>query len=139
MVPDDKLAKLRKGIDRLLTVRRVVAREVQSVAGQINSMGWAFGSLSRMYTQSLNRVAVGRHPADYTTLSADAADELRVWQTAWASRFNGIRPLWLPTHVHSIIYSDAAGPDGKVSFGGWAGSMDGGWARHAAGFGQVAA
>jgi hypothetical protein len=127
MVPGDKLTKVRKGIDRLLTVRRVITHEVQSVAGQINSMGWAFGSFSRMYMQSLNRVAVGRHAADCTTL------ELRFWQTAWA-KFNSIRPLWLPTHVHSIIYSNAAGPNSKVSFRGW-----GSWTQHAAGFGQVAA
>ena len=81
-------------------------------------MSWAFGHLSRMYTQALNGLAANGHPGDFRRLGPDGREELLFWQESF-TRFNGVRPLWVPTQVNTLLHTDAAGPDSRFSLGGW--------------------
>ncbi len=134
IVPQHKRERLLGSIAAMLRARKAQLRAVQSVAGQINAMGWAFGPLARMYTQALNRVgSTPLAPEDYVRLGAGALEELEFWRGSF-DRFNGTWPLWRPTQVHSLIRTDASGPDGRYSYGGW-----GAWTEsHEAGFLQAA-
>jgi ribonuclease HI len=90
-------------------------------------MSFSFGEISVLMTRMLlhwqNQAIVAGHGYNsHLPLSSEARSELSFWRTSF-ERFDGRRPLWLPSHLHTIkVFSDAAGA-ASSSFGGW-----GGWA-----------
>jgi hypothetical protein len=136
-VPTEKLSNLRSMIESALKPRRCKVRHIASIVGHVMSMSYSYGKLSLLMTRQLAiwqaaQQAYARSLERHAALSPNARTELNFWLTA-SKAFNGRKPLWPPTHIHTLVHSDAAGRS-PLSFGGW-----GGWARlngayaHAAG------
>jgi hypothetical protein len=103
---------------------------IESIVGQLVSLHYSFSRISIMMTRDMagwvtaTLAQHGQHARyRHFPLSAAADEELAFWQTAF-QHFEGIKPLWRPPFVHTIIHTDAAG-DSPLTFGGW-----GGWARY---------
>ena len=131
-VPEKKRLALRSAIDAALGAGRCQLRAIASIIGTIVSMSFSFGSIAVLMTRHMifwqnGLVQAGATLDSRMPLSDAVIGELRFWQSA-AKEFDGYRPLWLPSHMHSmqILYTDAAGPNGWT-FGGW-----GGWTQDGA-------
>lgn len=122
-VPGDKLDRLRASIKHLMEPGHKHVRQVASVKGQIAAMHWAFGPAAFVFTKQLDAVISSRSAwAAHVVIPAEAIAELQFWLAAMV-RFNGLRKLWAPSHVHTVIHTDASGGH-EFSFGGW-----GAWAK----------
>lgn len=122
-VPQDKRDFFLSLVQSALTDRRVQVRSLQRISGHLASMTWAFGPIVRLYTRHLHKViGTARQPSDYVQLTAEARVELQFWSACF-DQFNGYRPMWAPTHIHTLVHTDAAGCN-AFSFGGW-----GAWTR----------
>jgi len=118
IVPEDKRARLLDDVKSALSCRRLKVRTLASIKGQILSMSWALGFVVRLYTREIGFVIESRRSwSSHVTISKDAKDELHFWAKCF-DRFNGTRAMWEPTHVHSIVFCDAAGKSDKY-LGGW--------------------
>ena len=118
IVPDVKRARLLDNVKSALSCRRMKVRSLASIKGQLLSMSWAFGPVARLYTRAIGFVIESRRSWNsHVSLSEDAKGELDFW-TKCFDRFNGTRAMWEPTHVHSIVFCDAAGKSDKY-LGGW--------------------
>lgn len=102
---------------------------VQSIVGQIISLSFSFGRIAIMMTRDMtgwvtDQIAEHSYLAHHRhyKLSKPAIQELEFWLEAFDT-FDGIKPLWRPPFVHTIIHTDAAG-DAPMTFGGW-----GGWTQ----------
>ena len=117
-VPDDKRARVLAAVRSALVSRRVKARALASVKGQLLALSWAFGPWSRLRTRGLGHLIETRRAwSSRLQLSEDARDDLQFWLD-YFDHFNGTRPLWTPTNVYSVIFCDAAGAS-PLSVGGW--------------------
>lgn len=138
-VPAGKWAVLRTEVERALSdTRRCSLRLVSVIVGRILSMSFSFGELSMLMTRHLviwqnahrrNGLSWNSH----APLGDPAVQELRFWVTSF-SKIDGRKPLWPPSHVHTIhLFTDAAGRS-TFSYGGWGGwAAMGGTVREAAG------
>ena len=123
LVPQAKAAAFLDLVKLVLDSRRVPVKQLQRVTGHLAAMVWAFGPVVRLYTRHLHQVVgTARAPTDYVKITAGAADELQFW-LEYFDRFNGYKQLWTPTHIHTLVRTDAAGSN-AFTFGGW-----GAWTR----------
>jgi hypothetical protein len=128
LVPEAKRLRLLGAVRALLECRHCCRiRALEQAVSTITSMSYSFGQLSLLMTRRcvawITAELGGGNARDRCApLSAAAAAELEFWLTAF-ERFDGRVPLWPPTHVHTLIHTDAAGRS-RFSFGGW-----GGWAQ----------
>jgi hypothetical protein len=77
-----------------------------------------FGPIVRLYTRELKaNISHAGHPNTRVQLTPGARSELTFWVTGF-DRFNGYRRIWQPTHIHTLIHSDASGGN-AFTFGGW--------------------
>lgn len=127
-VPPDKLKRLSAALAQAVACRRrCQLRSIASVVGTIMSMSYSYGQVSMLMTRRLaiwlrdTQLHV-RSLDSHAPLSDAAVAELQFWQHSMLVH-NGRTTLWPPTHVHTLIHTDAAGRS-EFSFGGW-----GGWAR----------
>ncbi|GLC45842.1 hypothetical protein PLESTM_001788800 [Pleodorina starrii] len=104
-------------------------RGVASLAGSLLSMSHSFGKISILMTRLLSAWVAdelrqkGTTYDSYRLLTPDVAWEVKFWVESF-EHYDGFRPIWRPSHVHSfVIYTDAAGRS-EFSFGGW-----GGWTK----------
>lgn len=95
---------------------------LQRITGNLISLHWAFGPISRLMTLSIyaNINALGPEQG-FVKLSATAIRDLTFWLTGF-STYEGFKQMWPPTAIKQTIefYSDAAGKSPN-SFGGWGG------------------
>ena len=93
---------------------------LEILAGNIASMHWAFGRLSRLMTMSIYAdINSASHSRAHIQLSETSVADLNFWLCGFDS-YSGFKPLWEPTGFHLTVYTDAAGHNLK-NFGGWAG------------------
>ena len=95
---------------------------LEQLAGNLASMHWAFGKLSRLMTMSLYADLAKLKNLQYLTLSDTTVSDLRFWLVGFES-WTGFRPIWQPVGFHMTIHTDATGLN-LHSYGGWAG-----WAK----------
>jgi len=93
---------------------------LEVITGNLASMHWAFGPLSRLMTMSIY-AAMGYAfcTSDRVSLTEEAISDLNFWLDAF-DVYNGFRHIWQPVGFHMTVYTDAAGINLKC-FGGWAG------------------
>ena len=94
---------------------------LEVITGNLASMHWAFGPLSRLMTMSIYNDFKHATSWSYVPLSASSINDLQFWLDGF-DNYNGFRPLWAPLGIHQIIFTDAAGQN-LLNFGGWAGWM----------------
>jgi hypothetical protein len=120
-VPIAKREKVIGLIQHILSNRRSCStHKLEILAGNLASMHWAFGRLSRLMTMSLyNDIKHAPHRNSYIRLSETTIQDLEFWLCGF-DRYNGFKPIWEPVGFHITIYTDAAGINLKT-YGGWAG------------------
>jgi hypothetical protein len=103
---------------------------IESIVGQLISLHYSFSRISIMMTRDLSgwvTTILSQHGQSarykHFPLNQEADEELAFWQTAF-EHYEGIKPLWRPSFIHTIIHTDAAG-DAPMTFGGW-----GGWTKY---------
>ena len=122
-VPQAKRDGFLQLLQQVQQARRIPLRTLQRVTGLLASMCWAFGPVVRLYTRHLHAAgSLASRPSDYIKLPAPAKQELEFWSSCF-DRFNGYRPIWAPSHIHTLIHTDASGGN-EFTFGGW-----GAWSR----------
>jgi len=93
---------------------------LEIIAGNLASMHWAFGPLSRLMTLSFYadiKRATRRYA--HISLSENTINDLKFWLCGF-DRYSGFNPIWEPVGFHMTIYTDAAGLN-LQNYGGWAG------------------
>ena len=120
-IPPEKQAIIVSLIQQALNSRHSCPiRLLERITGNIASMHWAFGPLSRLMTMSIYadmNTAINRWAS--VSLSSTSVHDLNFWLCGF-DVFNGFKPLWEPVGFHTTIYTDAAGLNLK-NYGGWAG------------------
>jgi len=121
VVPSAKREKTISLIQQILKHRRHCStHSLEILAGNLASMHWSFGRLSRLMTMSIyNDINRAPHRNAYISISDATIHDLNFWLCGF-DRFNGFRPIWELVGFHITIYTDAAGINLK-SYGGWAG------------------
>ena len=104
-VPPEKLALLRITMSQARQSAQIKARTLASIVGRINSMGLAFGPISRFMTRSLYAALESRCTwCEMLTLSSEAREELNFWSSS-LGEYNS-QPIW---HTPSaVVYTDAS-------------------------------
>ena len=92
---------------------------LEQLAGNLASMHWAFGRLSRLMTMSIYTDLSKYNHLSYLPLSDSTVEDLRFWLVGFDA-WTGFRPIWQPVGFHMTIYTDAAGFN-LCNYGGWAG------------------
>ena len=117
-IPDDKKTAIIHLLQQALRSKDKCSFHLLEVlTGNIISLHWAFGPISRMMTMSIYADMKAKTP--YVKLSNTALEDISFWLDNFHV-FDGYRPLWPKRDSQMIIYTDAAGNNQK-SFGGWAG------------------
>ena len=120
LVPEDKRLRFISESESLLqTSAPVQVKRLASVKGQLLSMSWALGATAvRIFSRQLDlNILEAQTWEESITINPECRKELEFWRTTF-DRFNGIVPMWGPTHYHTLIHTDAAGADG-INLGGW--------------------
>lgn len=80
IVPEDKRVFLLDCIRLTLQSRRIKVWKLASIKGQLLSMSWAFGPVTRIYTRALGHVNDSlRNWHAHVHLSHEATVELQLW------------------------------------------------------------
>ena len=108
-VPLPKITKLQESISRILALRFVNAKDLASVAGQLNSMFLAFGSIARL----MSRAMYSQISAQNSWFSNFYLEELVSWQSN-LDHLNG-RRIWFKSNAVRVAYSD----DSDTGYGGY--------------------
>lgn len=127
LIPAEKKARLLQDIGHALQSSRPSIRSMESITGQILAMSFSFGKIGVMMTRNMTMwtnaqlqqhgpLARGKH----FPLTDAALRELHFWH-AHLDEYDGFKPIWMPSFVHTaVVHTDAAGAS-EFSFGGWGG------------------
>jgi hypothetical protein len=100
--------------------RKCSVHNLEILAGNIASMHWAFGKLSRLMSLSIYAdISNAKSRSSYVPLSDTTIQDLKFWLTGF-DIYNGFKSIWQPTGFDCQFNTDAAGASLK-NFGGWAG------------------
>lgn len=100
--------------------RHCLVHSLEVLAGNLISMHWAFGPLSRLMTMSIYAdIKSAPHRFSYIKLSESSIHDITFWLHGFDT-YNGFNPIWESTGFHMTMYTDAAGAN-LQNFGGWAG------------------
>ena len=105
-VPPKKIAKLKSNLDSMISSGSAAFRGLARVAGFINSLYLAVGSIARLFTRQMHATIQARSFWDCSfSLSPPLSEELRFW-FANIEAFNGygIQPKFAPG---AVIFCDA--------------------------------
>ena len=120
-VPESKRSIVVKLLQSALaSSQHCCVHTLEVIAGNLASMHWAFGPLSRLMTLSFYadiNTAVSKY--SYIRLSESTVQDINFWLCGF-DRYNGFNPIWQPVGFHMTIYTDAAGLN-LQNYGGWAG------------------
>ena len=113
-VPLPKITKLQESILRILALRFVNAKDLASVAGQLNSMFLAIGNIVRLMSRAMYAQITAQN-SWYSNfrLEDSVVEELVFWQSN-LDHLNG-RRIWFKSSAVSVAYSDAS----DTGYGGY--------------------
>ena len=128
-IPPTKRAIILSLINQALAAsHKCPIRLLEILTGNLASMHWAFGPLSRLMTMSVYAdIKRASSRWGHVALSDTSIQDLNFWLCGFDA-YNGFKPLWEPTGFHTTIFTDAAGLNLK-NYGGWAGWTDSGHGR----------
>lgn len=107
---------------------RFRVRDLASIAGSLQSMSHSFGKISVLMTRRMCgwialQLRDGYSYNHLRPLTPEVAGELDFWSQSFVV-YDGSKPIWRPSHLHTlVIHTDAAGRS-EFAFGGW-----GGWTK----------
>ena len=125
-VPLPKITKLQESISRILALRFVNAKDLASVAGQLNSMFLAIGNIVRLMSRAMYaQISAQNSWFSNFYLEDSVVEELVFWQSN-LDHLNG-RRIWFKSSAVRVAYSDAS----DTGYGGYIvelGPQVAGWA-----------
>jgi hypothetical protein len=109
-VPESKRQIIVNLIQRVLQDRyQCSVHLLEILAGNLASMHWAFGPLSRLMTMSIyTDINSSSHRNCSISLSETTVKDLNFWLCGF-DRYNGFKPIWEPRGFNITIFTDAAG------------------------------
>ena len=106
-VPLPKITKLQESISRILALRFVKAKDLASVAGQLNSMCLAIGNIVRLLSRAMySQISAQNCWFSNFYLEDSVVEELVFWQSN-LDHLNG-RRIWFKSSAVRVAYSDAS-------------------------------
>ncbi|CAH3141245.1 unnamed protein product, partial [Porites lobata] len=113
-VPLPKITKLQESIARILALRFVNAKDLASVAGQLNFMFLAIGNIVRLMSRAMYaQISAQNSWFSNFYLEDSVVDELVFWQSN-LDHLNG-RRIWFKSSAVRVAYSDAS----DTGYGGY--------------------
>ena len=113
-VPLPKITKLQESISRILALRFVNAKDLASVAGQLNSMFLAIGNIVRLMSRAMYaQISAQNSWFSNFYLEDSVVEELVFWQSN-LDHLNG-RRIWFKSSAVRVAYSDAS----DTGYGGY--------------------
>ncbi|XP_044180060.1 uncharacterized protein LOC122961513 [Acropora millepora] len=113
-VPLPKILKLQENISRILALRFVNAKDLASVAGQLNSMFLAIGNIVRLMSRAMYaQISAQNSWFSNFHLEDSVVEELYFWQSN-LDHLNG-RRIWFKSSAVRVAYSDAS----DTGYGGY--------------------
>ena len=113
-VPLPKITKLQESISRILALRFVNAKDLASVAGQLNSMFLAIGNIVHLMSRAMYAQISARNSwFSNFRLEDSVVEELVFWQSN-LDHLNG-RRIWFKSSAVRVAYSDAS----DTGYGGY--------------------
>ena len=105
-VPLPKITKLQESISRILALRFVNAKDLASVAGQLNSMFLATGNIVRLMSRAMYAQILAQNSwVSNFRLEDSVVEELVFWQSN-LDHLNG-RRIWFKSSAVRVACSDA--------------------------------
>lgn len=113
-VPLPKITKLKESFSHILAQRFVNAKDLASIAGQLNSMFLAIGNIVRLMSRSMY-AQISAQSSWFSTFSLEhsVVEELVFWQSN-LDHLNG-RRIWFKSSAVRVAYSDAS----DTGYGGY--------------------
>ena len=106
-VPLPKITNLQESISRILALGFVNAKDLASVAGQLNSMFLAIGNIVRLMSRAMySQITAQNSWYSNFCLEDSVVEELVFWQSN-LDHLNG-RRIWFKPSAVGIAYSDAS-------------------------------
>ena len=113
-VPLPKITKLQERISRILALRFVNAKDLASVAGQLNSIFLAIGNIVRLMSRAMYaQISAQNSWFSNFYLEDSVVEELVFWQSNF-DHLNG-RRIWFKSSAVRVAYSDAS----DTGYGGY--------------------
>ncbi|CAH3172552.1 unnamed protein product [Porites lobata] len=113
-VPLPKITKLQESISRILALRFVNAKDLASVAGQLNSMFLAIGNIVRLMSRAMYaQISAQNSWFSNFYLEDSVVEELVFWQSN-LDHLNG-RRIWFKSSAVRVAFSDAS----DTGYGGY--------------------
>lgn len=113
-VPLPKITKLQESISRILAQRFVNAKDLASVAGQLNSMFLAIGNIVRLMSRAMYaQISAQNSWFSNCYLNESVVEELVFWQSN-LDHLNG-RRIWFKSSAVRVAFLDA----NDTGFGGY--------------------
>ena len=123
-VPLPKITKLQESISRILALRFVNAKDLASVAGQLNSMFLAIGNIVRLMSRAMYaQISAQNSWFSNFYLEDSVVEELVFWQSN-LDHLNG-RRIWFKSSAVRVAYSDAS----DTGYGGYIVELGPRWLR----------
>ena len=116
-VPLPKITKLQESISRILALRFVNAKDLASVAGQLNSMFLAIGNIVRLMSRAMYaQISAQNSWFSNFYLEDSVVEELVFWRSN-LDHLNSSR-IWFKSSAVRVAYSDASdtGYGGYIQF-----------------------
>ncbi|KAL9963329.1 hypothetical protein ACROYT_G032521 [Oculina patagonica] len=109
-----KITKLKESISHILAQRLVNAKDLASIAGQLNSVFLAIGNIVRLMSRSMYaQISVQSSWFSTFSLEHSVVEELVFWQSN-LDHLNG-RRIWFKSSAVRVAYSDAS----DTGYGGY--------------------
>ena len=113
-VPRPKITKLQESISRIFAQRFVNAKDLASVAGQLNSMFLAIGNIVRLMSRAMYaQISAQNSWFSNFYLEDSVVEELVFWQSN-LDHLN-VRRIWFKSSAVRVAFSDAS----DTGFGGY--------------------
>ena len=113
-IPLPKITKLQERISRILALRFVNAKDIASVAGQLNSMFLAIGNIVRLMSGAMYaQISAQNSWFSNFYVEDSVVEELVFWQSN-LDHLNG-RRIWFKSSAVRVAYSDAS----DTGYGGY--------------------
>jgi len=113
-VPPPKITKFQGSISYILALHLVNAKDLASVAGQLNSMFLAIGNIVRLMSRAMYaQISAQKSWSSNFYLEYSVVEELAFWQFS-LDHLNG-RRIWFKSTAVRVAYSDAS----DTGYGGY--------------------
>ena len=113
-VPLPKISKLQENISRILALRFVNAKDLASVAGQLNSMFLAISNIVRLMSRAMYAQISAQNFCFFNFHLEDSVVEELIFWLSNLDHLNG-RRIWFKSNAVRVAYSDAS----DTGYGGY--------------------